>query len=44
MKKLIYILLLSISASLTFTSCTEEEITPSSELGGGGGSDPRTRK
>ena len=32
MKKLIYILLVAFTTSLTFTSCTEEEVTPSSEI------------
>lgn len=43
MKKLIYILLFASVTALSFTSCTEEEITPSTELGengGGTGSDP----
>lgn len=43
MKKLIYIILLALSASITITSCTEEEVTPT-ELkrnGGGGISDPK---
>jgi hypothetical protein len=44
MKKIIYILLVAIATSLSFTSCTEEEVTPNSELrnaaSGGGGSDP----
>jgi hypothetical protein len=37
MKKFIYILLLSAFSSIAFTSCTEEEVTPSSELENGGG-------
>lgn len=39
MKKIIYILLLSFVASLTITACTEEEVTPSTELNGGGAAD-----
>lgn len=43
MKKLFYLLAFLIASSIAFTSCTEEEITPTSEEfnGGGGGSDPR---
>lgn len=42
MKKFIYILLLTLVSALTITSCTEEEVTPSVELNGGGaGSDPK---
>jgi hypothetical protein len=37
MKKIIYILLFSFVASLSITACTEEEVTPSTELNGGGG-------
>jgi len=37
MKKFIYILLLAFVSALAVTSCTEEEVTPSSELNGGGG-------
>ncbi|SKC56713.1 hypothetical protein [Ohtaekwangia koreensis] len=37
MKKLIYILMLSLLAGITVTSCTEEEVTPQIELNGGGG-------
>lgn len=42
MKKLIYILLFSCVTALSFTSCTEEEVAPTTELenGGGTGSDP----
>jgi hypothetical protein len=35
MKKFIYILLVSVAASLSFTSCTEEQVEPKSENGGG---------
>jgi hypothetical protein len=42
MKKFIYILLLAGAASVTISSCTEEEISPSTELNGGGtASDPK---
>jgi hypothetical protein len=42
MKKIIYILLLAFAAGVTITSCTEEEIKPSTELNGGGtASDPK---
>ncbi|WP_276374347.1 hypothetical protein [Chryseolinea sp. H1M3-3] len=44
MKKIIYLLLFAIAGSLTITSCTEEEVTPTTELsrnGGGGGIDPK---
>lgn len=34
MKKLIYILLVAISSSLVFASCTEEEVAPKAENGG----------
>ena len=34
MKKLIYILLIAFTASMTITSCTEEEVTPQNELAG----------
>jgi hypothetical protein len=44
MKKIIYILLLAFSASVSLSACTEEEVTPSTELmrnGGGAPSDPK---
>jgi hypothetical protein len=37
MKKLVYIVLISIATSMTIVSCTEESITPSTEFNGGGG-------
>lgn len=42
MKKFMYILVLAFVASLSFTACSEEEVTPKSEMenGGGGVSDP----
>jgi len=41
MKKLLYTLLIAFVCALAFTSCTEEEVTPSTELNGGGtGIDP----
>ncbi len=42
MKKTIYLLLIAFATSMTVTACTEEEITPSTEMnGGGGGLDPK---
>jgi len=42
MKKIIYILLFSFVASAAITSCTEEEVTPSTEFNGGGSAmDPK---
>ena len=42
MKKLLSILFISLACSLAFTSCTEEEVTPNTELNGGGGaSEPK---
>jgi len=42
MKKLLYILLISILGAVSFTACTEEDVTPSTELNGGGaGIDPK---
>lgn len=35
MKKIIYTLLIAVSSSLVFTACTEEEIAPTAENGGG---------
>jgi len=44
MKKFIYILVIGLTISLSFTSCTEEDVTPNTELkkssSGGTGSDP----
>jgi hypothetical protein len=37
MKKIIYIILVAFACSLTFTSCTEEEVKPNTEFNGGGG-------
>jgi hypothetical protein len=37
MKKVLYILLVLVSVSVFFSSCTEEEVAPSTELNGGGG-------
>jgi hypothetical protein len=46
MKRIIYILLITVSCSAFFTSCTEETVTPNiseSDNGGGNGtSDPIT--
>jgi len=42
MKKVIYILLVTLVTVSTLSSCTEDEITPSTELNGGGGaSEPK---
>ena len=40
MKKIIYLLLFAIASSLSITACTEEEVTPTTN-GGGGESEPR---
>ena len=37
MKKIIYILLVAIASALTITSCTEENVAPKTENGGGTG-------
>ena len=37
MKKLFYILALSLVTSLSITSCTEEEVKPQTDLANGGG-------
>ncbi len=39
MKKIIYIIMFSFVAASTITACTEEEVTPSTELNGGGAAD-----
>lgn len=42
MKKIIYAILFAFVAALSITACTEEEVTPNSELNGGGaGIDPK---
>ncbi len=41
MKKAIYILLFAFAAAMSFTACTEEEVTPTELNGGGTGSDPK---
>ena len=42
MKKIIYILLIGFTSLVTFSSCTEEEVKPSTEFNGGGApSDPK---
>ena len=44
MKKIIYIAIISLTCSLAFSSCTEENVGPKTQTdapgGGGGGSDP----
>jgi hypothetical protein len=37
MKKLLYIAALAFATILPFTSCTEEEVAPNTELDNGGG-------
>jgi hypothetical protein len=37
MKKLFYIFLFAFASAITITACSDEEITPSSELENGGG-------
>lgn len=39
MKKVIFTLLIAFISSLSITSCTEEEVTPNAENGGGAESD-----
>jgi hypothetical protein len=43
MKKIIYLLLFAFATSMSITSCTEEEVTPTSltKASGGGHSDPK---
>ena len=41
MKKLIYIILISFVSSITITACTEEEVIPTQDNGGGIGADPK---
>jgi hypothetical protein len=36
MKKILYILFISLVSAMSLTACTEEEVTPSTELNGGG--------
>ena len=36
MKKIIYILVITIGATLTFSGCTEEDVNPKLETAGGG--------
>ncbi len=42
MKKLFYLITIALLASISITSCTEEEVKPQTELrnGGGSASDP----
>jgi hypothetical protein len=39
MKKIIYVLLFALVTAMSVTACTEEEVTPSTELNGGGAAD-----
>lgn len=42
MKKILYIILIGLASTITFSSCTEEEVQPTYEMNGGGGaSDPK---
>ena len=42
MKKIIYTILIVFAGAVSFTACTEEEVTPNTELNGGGGaSEPK---
>ncbi len=43
MKKLFYIFLLALASSVTITSCTEEEVKPASDNGGGAANEPIRR-
>jgi hypothetical protein len=40
MKKMLYILALVFSLATTFTACTDENVKPQTNEGGGGGSAP----
>ena len=43
MKKILYILLFAVASAITFTACTEDEVTPKTEdnsTPGGGTIDP----
>jgi hypothetical protein len=40
MRKVIYILILAVAASMTITSCTEQEVKPA-EGGGAAATDPK---
>lgn len=41
MKKIIYMALFALSCMMTVVSCTEEEVKPKVENGGGGNSDSK---
>ena len=42
MKKLFYIVMITFATSIAITSCTEEEVAPSSVMNGGGNAhDPK---
>ncbi|HEY9005509.1 hypothetical protein [Ohtaekwangia sp.] len=40
MRKILYIIMLAFTVASVTVSCTEEEVTPQSDNGGGGASDP----
>ena len=40
MKRIIYAVLIAVSSALSITACTEEEVIPSTENGGGLEADP----
>jgi len=43
MKKLLYIVLFAFVTAMSVTACTEEEITPNTEVNGGGAPDKDPR-
>ena len=43
MKKVFLILLMAFASAITITSCTEEEVKPSSDNGGGAANEPIRR-
>ena len=43
MKKLFYIVLFAFVTAMSVTACTEEEVTPTTELNGGSGNDKDPR-
>lgn len=43
MKKIIYIILLTLSSGFAFTSCTEDEVKPVSTVDSNGGGEPSSK-